>query len=130
VQVKLVALLKEKTESVEDDAHVAKLNGLIKSCQVRVKSLKGRICGLGNNLAQDATRGFTESIEADPFSTRQDKPERNAFGAARLNLVNMKGACSHFALEIKESVHMNVVAMVQMLAVETEEKECVGVLST
>jgi len=125
--VELVALLKEQTESVEDDGRI---KGRIKSSRKRIKSLKGRICDLGNNLAQDATRGFTESIEADPFSNRQQKPERHAFGAARLNFLNMKGASSHFALEIGGTDHMKVVAIVQMLAVETEEKECVGVLFT
>jgi hypothetical protein len=53
-------------------------------------------------------------------------PERYAFGTARLRWVCLRGACNHLTIEIRGAEHMNVLAIVQMMAVEADEKECQG----
>ena len=93
----------------------------IKRAAKSVDKLKLKVFNLGNNLANRVVNGYL--VEDDTFLTREQMPERYAFGTCKLRSVNIRSACNRFALEIRGDEHMHVLTIVQMMTVEADEKE-------
>ena len=76
---------------------------------------------------------MTSPIMARKFRSEQKKKsvtskKRSAILGITWRSVQWRGS-THFALQIEGSEHVNVLAIVQMMAVEADEKECKGIVT-